>query len=119
MSDAAALSSGKGHRDENFPVASVLISSRHRPAILAFYRFVRTADDVADHATAGPDEKLRLLEDMRLSLMGASDASPEGVALNRLLTELKLATGDDLRIAEQAALDAKLKVANGAPKAVP
>jgi phytoene/squalene synthetase len=66
MSDAAALSSGKGHRDENFPVASVLISPRHRPAILAFYRFVRTADDVADHATASPDEKLRLLEDMRL-----------------------------------------------------
>jgi squalene synthase HpnC len=92
MSDAAALSSGKGHRDENFPVASVLISARHHPAILAFYRFVRTADDVADHESASPDEKLRLLENMRSSLMGASDASPEGVALNRLLTERKLTT---------------------------
>jgi squalene synthase HpnC len=89
---AATLSSGKGHRDENFPVASALISARHRPAILAFYRFVRTADDVADHATASADEKLRLLEDMRLSLMGASEASPEGAALNRLLTERKLTT---------------------------
>ncbi len=87
MSNAAALSSGKGHHDENFPVASVLISPRHRPAILAFYRFVRTADDVADHATASPDEKLRLLEDMHLSLMGASDASPEGVALRKVLAE--------------------------------
>ena len=92
MSNAAELSSGKGHRDENFPVASVLIAARYRPAILAFYRFVRTADDVADHATASPGEKLRLLEDMRLSLMGAPGASPEGAALHRLLTERKLTT---------------------------
>ena len=43
--------SGKGHRDENFPVASRLIHPRHRGPILAFYEFVRTADDIADHAT--------------------------------------------------------------------
>ena len=92
MSDAATLSSGKGHHDENFPVASVLISPRHRPAILAFYRFVRTADDVADHASASPDEKLHLLEEMRASLMGASGASPEGVALHRLLAKRGLTT---------------------------
>ena len=35
---------------------------------MAFYRFVRFADDIADHATAAPDEKLRLLEEMRASL---------------------------------------------------
>jgi len=92
MSEAAALSSGKGHRDENFPVASVFIAACHRPAILAFYRFVRAADDVADHESAPPEEKLRLLEDMRLSLMGASDASPEGVALHKLLAERRLTT---------------------------
>ena len=92
MSEAAALSSGKGYRDENFPVASVFIAARHRPAILAFYRFVRAADDVADHESAPPEEKLRLLEDMRLSLMGASDASPEGVALHKLLAERRLTT---------------------------
>jgi len=89
---ASALSSGKGHRDENFPVASALISPRHRPAILAFYRFVRTADDVADHQTAAPEEKLRLLEIMRASLMGESDASPEGVALRKILAERGLTT---------------------------
>jgi squalene synthase HpnC len=89
---ASALSSGKGHTDENFPVASVLIHPRHRPAILAFYRFVRTADDVADHETATPDEKLRLLESMRASLMDESDASPEGVTLRKVLTERGLTT---------------------------
>jgi len=89
---AAALSSGKTHRDENFPVASVLIAARHRLAILAFYRFVRTADDVADHPTASPDEKLRLLETMRASLMGGSDASVEGVALRQVLEARGLST---------------------------
>ena len=40
--------SGKSHRDENFPVASRLIHPRHRATILAFYNFVRTADDIAE-----------------------------------------------------------------------
>ena len=59
MNDAAhngadAWRSGKGHRDENFPVASWLIQPRHRGIILSFYNFVRTADDIADHATMPP-----------------------------------------------------------------
>ena len=57
---AAALRSGKGHRDENFPVASRLIHPRHRGAILAFYEFVRVADDIADHATLRRAREARL-----------------------------------------------------------
>ncbi|HEY2835034.1 MAG TPA: squalene synthase HpnC [Rhizomicrobium sp.] len=87
MSEANALQSGKGHNDENFPVASFLIAPRHRPPILAFYRFVRFADDIADHATASPEDKLRLLEEMRATLESKSDASPEGVALRRSIEE--------------------------------
>lgn len=90
MTDVEALQSGKGHRDENFPVASVLIHPRHRPAILAFYRFVRAADDIADNPIAAPAEKLRLLERMRSSLAG-QDNVPEGVALASVLKERGLA----------------------------
>ncbi|HSS12319.1 MAG TPA: squalene/phytoene synthase family protein, partial [Rhizomicrobium sp.] len=79
--DVAQLQSGKGHKDENFPVASFLIAPRHRPPVLAFYKFVRAADDVADSASAPPEEKLALLEQMRASLVGDSDCVPEGVAL--------------------------------------
>src|SRR5580693_6569658 len=50
MTTASELRSGKTHRDENFPVASWIIHPRHRALILAFYNFVRTADDIADHA---------------------------------------------------------------------
>jgi len=83
----AELQSGKGAKDENFPVASVLIAPRNRPPVMAFYNFVRAADDVSDNATTSADEKLRLLEQMRASLVGESDAVPEGVKLRAVQTE--------------------------------
>jgi squalene synthase HpnC len=87
MSSVAELQSGKDHGDENFPVASFLIAPKHRPPVLAFYQFVRAADDVADSPAATPDAKLALLEQMRASLMGESDAVPEGVKLRAVLAE--------------------------------
>ncbi len=81
----AELQSGKDHTKENFPVASFLIAPRHRPPVLAFYKFVRAADDVADSAVAAPETKLALLENMRASLTGESDAVPEGVHLRDVL----------------------------------
>jgi len=86
MSSVAALQSGKGHHDENFPVASFLIAPRHRAPVLAFYKFVRAADDVSDNEAAAPEEKLGLLEQMRQSLVGDSEAVPEGVALRAILS---------------------------------
>jgi hydroxysqualene synthase len=73
--------SGKGHRDENFPVASRVIHPRHRAPILAFYEFVRTADDIADHATLAPAEKLALLDRLEATLLGKTDDEAVGVAL--------------------------------------
>ena len=70
MTTASDLRSGKTHRDENFPVASWIIHSRHRALILAFYNFVRTADDIADHATLPADEKLRYLDLLEAELLG-------------------------------------------------
>src|SRR5439155_17098310 len=81
----AELQSGKGHKDENFPVASFLIAPRHRPPVLAFYRFARTADDVADHVQIGAPEKLELLEGMRATLAGESDADAPSLALRQVL----------------------------------
>ncbi len=86
-STAADLASGKGHTDENFPVASVLIAPPYRAPIMAFYRFARLADDIADHATAEPTEKLAQLEAMRAGIIGESDAEPSAVALRRVMAE--------------------------------
>jgi hydroxysqualene synthase len=88
--DAAAWRSGKGHRDENFPVASWLIQPRHRGIILAFYNFVRTADDIADHATMPADQKLALLDRLDAGLAGQNDIDPVAVQLREKLAERKL-----------------------------
>jgi squalene synthase HpnC len=87
MTSASQLRSGKTHRDENFPVASWIIHPRHRALILAFYNFVRTADDIADHAALAGDEKLRLLDLLEAELLGRGDTQPEAVRLRHALAE--------------------------------
>jgi hydroxysqualene synthase len=87
MTSASELRSGKTHRDENFPVASWIIHPRHRALILAFYNFVRTADDIADHATLSEQEKLRYLDLLEAELLGKGDSQQEAVNLRRALSE--------------------------------
>ena len=90
MISPAEARSGKGHRDENFPVASRLIHPRHRAPILAFYEFVRTADDIADHATLAPQEKLDLMDRLEATLLGRNDDNPVGVSLRAQLAARQL-----------------------------
>jgi squalene synthase HpnC len=87
MTTAGELRSGKGHRDENFPVASWLIDARHRGIILAFYEFVRVADDIADHASLKPEEKLAQLGRLEGNLLGDGDDNREAVRLRAALAE--------------------------------
>jgi len=87
---AGELRSGKGHRDENFPVASRLIDARHRGIILAFYEFVRVADDIADHAALSAREKLQQLDRLEADLLGNGDDNPEAVRLRGVLAERAL-----------------------------
>jgi squalene synthase HpnC len=87
MTAASELRSGKTHRDENFPVASFLIHPRHRALILAFYNFVRTADDIADHATLAASEKLAYLDLLEAELSGQGDSQKEAVVLRAALVE--------------------------------
>jgi squalene synthase HpnC len=83
MSEAADLASGKGSKDENFPVASFLLRPEHRAPIMAFYRFARAADDVSDNEAATPEQKLELLAHIRAGLDG--EGSPEAMALRDVM----------------------------------
>jgi squalene synthase HpnC len=105
LNTAGDVVSGKGHRDENFPVASQLISPRHRAVVLAFYRFARTADDVADHATLDPEQKLALLDRMEQTLLGQSDAEPDAVPLRAVLAERRLSPRHPLDLLKAFRLD--------------
>lgn len=90
------LDSGKGHRDENFPVASLLMKPANRAPIMAFYRFARAADDIADHPNATAKDKLARLAAMRAGLTG--DGAPEAMALAAVARErgLDLNHADEL-----------------------
>jgi len=57
---------------ENFPVASILMPARLRPAVVAIYRFARAADDLADEGDAAPEA--------RVAALGAFDAELDRIA---------------------------------------
>lgn len=46
---------------ENFPVASLLLPARLRPAVAAIYAFARSADDLADEGDASAGQRLAAL----------------------------------------------------------
>ena len=107
MSIAADTLSGKSHRDENFPVASWLMAARHRGPILAFYRFARAADDIADHATLGPDEKIARLDAMGAALTGETMRDEAAEPLRRALAQRGLAPDHALDLLTAFRLDAR------------
>jgi squalene synthase HpnC len=113
MTSARELRSGKTHRDENFPVASWIIHPSHRAVILAFYNFVRTADDIADHATLAPNDKLAHLDLLEAELLGNGDTQPEAVNLRRALAERAMPPRHALDVLTAFRMDvSKLRYAN-------
>ena len=106
MTNPGELRSGKGHRDENFPVASRIIPERHRPAILAFYEFVRTADDIADHASLSATEKIELLDRLEADLLRPGGRSPQALALRHAIAERGLSPQHALDLLKAFRLDA-------------
>lgn len=107
LDTATDTRSGKGHRDENFPVASHLIHPRHRGAILAFYNYVRAGDDVADHADLSPDRKIALLDGLAGALTGAGPADPEAAPLKAELATRRLPPRHALELLDAFRMDAR------------
>ncbi|MDX6804467.1 squalene synthase HpnC [Terrihabitans rhizophilus] len=107
MISATETRSGKGHTDENFPVASRLIQKQYRAPILAFYDFVRAADDVADHATLTPDEKVATLDALDTALTGQGPTDPEAEPLRRRLAERELSPRHARDLLDAFRLDAR------------
>jgi len=89
MTAVAEVPQSKDHKGENFPVASILIAPRHRATILAFYRFARAADDIADSPALGAADKLRGLDALEATLV-AHGAAPDALPLREALQETKL-----------------------------
>ena len=91
MRQTVEHASGKGESDENFPVGSLLIAKRLRPHVMAFYRFARNADDIADAPDLSAAEKLRRLDRMAAVLDGTiGDDAPSAVMMRESLAQTRI-----------------------------
>jgi squalene synthase HpnC len=106
MRDVSQKRDGKTHRDENFPVASWLIRSQHRAAILAFYNFVRAADDVADNPALTMEQKITQLDRFEEDLTANGGGGPRAAALRRALVERNMDARHALDLLKAFRLDA-------------
>lgn len=88
MSASVEAPSGKGRRDENFPVGSALIRRELRPHVHAFYDFARNGDDIADDPALAPADKVARLDHMEAVLIGeAHRGAPSAAALRQSLAD--------------------------------
>lgn len=83
---------------ENFPVASLLLAPERRAPILAYYRFARAADDVADHPELSPQEKIARLDAFEATLLGREESVEAA-------KPLRAALAADARLQARHALD--------------
>jgi squalene synthase HpnC len=90
MSVAVEIGPTKTEHGENFPVASFLIAPRLRGDVLAFYRFARAADDIADHPSLSEREKFARLDALEDTLIGKRDSAVSALPLRRVLAKRNL-----------------------------
>jgi squalene synthase HpnC len=104
----------RDHDEENFPTASLLLAPAQRAKVMAFYRFVRTADDIGDSPDLPPAAKLARLDAMERALDDPSTAMPEarrlhdleaGTAEARLMLSAFKQDATEARYADWAALE--------------
>nr|MCU0944706.1 squalene/phytoene synthase family protein [Rubritepida sp.] len=72
----------RDHDTENFPTASRILAPELRGKVMAFYRFVRTADDIADSTTLDAGEKIARLDAMEAALDDPRTALPEAARMH-------------------------------------
>lgn len=70
---------------ENFPVASLLLPRKLRPAVEAIYAFARSADDLADEGNAAPEARLAALNAYELALDKIENEEPADTSLFQAL----------------------------------
>ena len=99
---------GKTVKDESFPVLSRHLPADSRPPVLAFYRFARHADDIADAPDLDAPEKLALLDALGAGLRNGR-GPPEAAALRDALAGTPATVQPALMLLEAFRQDARGK----------
>ncbi len=89
----------KGAGEENFPVGSWLLPRRVRRHVAAFYRFARTADDIADSPDLSRADKLAGLAALDRALDLGGDDRVDPIRASIAETGIGLAECRDLLVA--------------------
>ena len=87
---------GRDETTENFPVGSWLLPRKTRADVLAFYRFARAADDIADCVTLTLGQKITTIERIGAIFDGAAPVSAEEHAAADLMASLARTGVSDL-----------------------
>jgi squalene synthase HpnC len=72
---------------ENFPVASLLLPTHVREAVVAIYAFARSADDIADEGALSDTQRLRQLADMDEALHAIASGQILDIPLYQALAD--------------------------------
>jgi phytoene synthase len=89
----------KGATEENFPVGSWLLPRHLRRHVAAFYRFARSADDIADSPTISREDKLAGLAAMGAALDQGGDDRVDPIRASAAETGVGIAECRDLLVA--------------------
>jgi squalene synthase HpnC len=92
--------SGKGSRDENFPVGSWLLPRSLRRHVALFYAFARAIDDIADNPRLSPADKLARLNGFEQAILGRNGHDPAYAKAHRLRASL-----EETRVTPQHCVD--------------
>ncbi|MEO1135144.1 MAG: squalene synthase HpnC [Pseudomonadota bacterium] len=84
----AETPSGKGAKDENFPVGSFLLPKQLRPHVAKFYAFARAIDDIADNPDLSSEEKINRLRAFDSALKGEPGFGAEYIKAHALRESL-------------------------------
>ena len=89
----AETPSGKGAKDENFPVGSFLLPEHLRKHVKRYYDFARAIDDVADNPSLSAEEKIARLNAFEDAVKGEGEhgaAYDKAHALRRTLLKMNI-----------------------------
>ena len=81
------LMSGKSYSDENFPVASFLMTKKIRNIVRIFYFFARMADDIADHKNLSSNQKKKILSSFDEAIL--KNRKSNNKILNNMILKFK------------------------------
>ena len=103
------ITSTKNYKQENFPVGSWLLSKKHRPQILIFYKFARAADDIADSPNLTSKEKIKRLDLFRKAIETNKIKISKTENLKKICTKNKIKINHALNLLKAFKQDAVKK----------